>query len=147
VWRVRPLTQSIDAQFGSLRFIMRLLASFAVLALVLALVGVYGVMSYAVARRTQELGIRMALGASTGSVVGMVVRQGMGTIALALVIGLALSVLATRMLVSLLFGVHALDPITFATVPVVLGTVALIACYVPARRASRIDPVSALRAE
>jgi putative ABC transport system permease protein len=147
VWRVRPVTQSIAGQLGARRFTMRLLASFAVLAVVLATIGVYGVMSYAVARRTQEMGIRMALGARSNQVVGMVLRQGMRTIAIALVIGLGVSFAATRVLETQLFGVQRLDPLTFAAVPLALALVALAACYLPARRASRVDPVRALRAE
>jgi putative ABC transport system permease protein len=147
VWRVRPVTQSIEGALGTRKFIMRLLASFAVLAVLLATIGVYGVMSYAVARRTQEMGIRMALGARTTQVVGMVLRQGMKTIALALVIGLAVSFVATRVLETQLYGVERLDPLTFAAVPLALALVALAACYLPARRASRVDPVTALRAE
>ncbi|HMC57133.1 MAG TPA: ABC transporter permease [Gemmatimonadaceae bacterium] len=147
VWRVRPLTQSITTQLGGRSFVMRLLASFAVLALVLAIVGVYGVMSYAVARRTQEMGIRMALGARATQVVGMVLKQGMRTIAVALALGLVLAVLATRLLTSQLYGVAALDPLTFVMAPVLLATIALVACYLPARRASRVDPVAALKSD
>ena len=147
VWRVRPLTQSIDGALGTRKFMMRLLASFAVLAVVLAIIGVYGVMSYAVARRTQEMGIRMALGARTTQVVGMILRQGMRTIALAIVLGLGVSLLATRVLETQLFGVAATDPLTYAAVPIALALVALAACYLPARRASRVDPLVALRAE
>jgi len=147
VWRVRPVTQSIEGALGARKFTMRLLASFAVLAVILATIGVYGVMSYAVARRTQEMGIRMALGARATQVVSMVLRQGMRTIALALVIGLVISIGATRVLETQLFGVERLDPVTFTVVPLALAIVALLACYLPARRASRVDPVAALRAE
>jgi len=147
VWRVRPVTQSIEGALGARKFTIRLLASFAILAVVLATIGLYGVMSYAVARRTQEMGIRMALGARTAQVVGMVLRQGMRTIAIALVVGLVISLGTTRVLESQLFGVERLDPVTFAAVPIALALVALLACYLPAQRASRIDPVAALRAE
>jgi putative ABC transport system permease protein len=147
VWRIRALTQSIDAQLGSREFTMRLLASFAVLAVVLATIGVYGVMSYAVARRTQEMGVRMALGARAAQVVRMVLRQGLRTIGLSIAIGLAVAFAATRLLETQLFGVGRTDPLTFALVPLVLGIIALAACYVPARRASRVDPVVALRSE
>ena len=147
VWRIRPVTQSIEAQLGSRRFTMTLLASFAILAVVLATIGVYGVMSYAVARRTQEMGVRMALGARTTQVVGMVLRQGMRTIGLAIVIGLGAAIAVTRLLQSQLYGVRAFDPLTFALVPVALALVAVVACYLPARRASRVDPVIALRAD
>jgi predicted permease len=147
VWRIRPVTQSIEGQLGARKFTMRLLSSFAVLAVRLATIGVYGVMSYAVARRTQEMGIRMALGAKTTQVVGMVLRQGLRTVALALVIGLAVSFVATRLLETQLFGVERTDPLTFVVVPLALAVVALAACYLPARRASRVDPVVALRAD
>ncbi|HYC50262.1 MAG TPA: FtsX-like permease family protein, partial [Gemmatimonadaceae bacterium] len=145
VWRIRPVTQSIEAQLGSRRFTMRLLASFAILAVVLATIGVYGVMSYAVARRTQEMGVRMALGARAIQVVGMVLRQGMRTIVIAIALGLGAALAATRLVESQLYGVEALDPVTFTTVPLVLALVAALACYLPARRASRVDPVVALR--
>jgi putative ABC transport system permease protein len=126
---------------------MRLLASFALLALVLATIGVYGVMSYAVARRTQEMGIRMALGASAREVVGMVLRQGLRTIGIALAIGLAASLGATRLLETQLFRVAPVDPLTFALAPAILAAIAVVACYLPARRASRVDPLVALRSE
>jgi putative ABC transport system permease protein len=147
VWRVRPLTLSIENQLGGAAFTMRLLAAFAILAVVLATIGVYGVMSYGVARRTQEMGIRVALGADSRQVVGLVLRQGMRTVAIALAIGLAAAFGVTRLLQSQLFGVSATDPLTFATVPVALGAIAALACYLPARRASRVDPLIALRSD
>jgi predicted permease len=147
VWRIRPLTLSIQNQLGARAFTMRLLAAFAALAVVLATIGVYGVMSYAVARRTQEMGIRMALGAGAKQVVSMVLRQGMRTVAIALALGLAGAFAATRLLETQLFGVTATDPLTFVTVPVALGAIALLACYLPARRASRVDPLVALRSD
>ncbi len=147
VWGVRPLAQSIERQLGSRQFMMRLLASFAVLAVVLATIGVYGVMSYAVARRTQEMGVRMALGARAAQVVGLVLAQGLKTVGLAIVIGLGGAWFATRLLETQLFGVARTDPMTFALVPLTLGVIALAACYLPARRASRVDPVVALRSD
>ena len=147
VWRIRPLTLSIENQLGGRTFMMRLLASFAVLALVLATIGVYGVTSYAVARRRQEMGIRMALGAGGRQVVAMVLRQGLGTIAVALVLGLGASLAAVQLLQSQLFGVEPTDPLTFAVAPLLLAAIAIVACYLPARRASRVDPLIALRSD
>ncbi len=147
VWGVRPVTQSIERQLGSRQFTMRLLASFAGLAVLLAVIGVYGVMSYAVARRTQEMGVRMALGARTTQVIGLVLRHGMRSIALALVIGVAAALGATRVLETQLYGVERTDPLTFIVVPLALAVVALAACYLPARRASRVDPIVALRTD
>jgi putative ABC transport system permease protein len=147
VWRVRPLTMSIGEQLGSRQFTMRLLGTFAVLAVLLAVIGVYGVMSYAVARRTQEMGVRMALGARATQVVRLVLGQGMRTIAIGIAIGLVGSFGATRLIRTQLFGVGPTDPLTFVWVPIALAAVAMVACYLPARRASRVDPVVALRAE
>ena len=147
VWRIRPVAVSIENQLGSRRFIMLLLGSFSVLAMVLAMIGVYGVMSYAVTRRTQEVGVRMALGARHDQVVRMILRQGLRSVAIAITIGVAVSLWATRALETQLFGVRATDPWTFASVPLGLAVVALAACYLPARRASRIDPIVALRSD
>jgi len=145
VWRIRPLTLSIEGALGARPFIMWLLTSFAIVAVVLAVIGVYGVMSFVVAGRKQEMGIRMALGAPAGQVLGLVLRQGMRTVAVAIAIGLALSLAATRALESQLFGITRVDPLTFAFVPILLAAAALAACYVPARRASQVDPLVALR--
>jgi predicted permease len=123
------------------------LGSFGVLALVLAAVGIYGVMSYVVAGRTREIGLRMALGAQTGNVRSLILRQGMTLALIGSVIGLAIAFVATRLLKSVLYGVDAMDPTTFIGVTFLLATVALLACWIPARRASRVDPMVALRAE
>jgi putative ABC transport system permease protein len=147
VWRIRPVTEALQGVLASRELTMRLLGSFAVLAVVLAMIGVYGVMSYMVARRSQEMGVRMALGARPTQVVSMVLRQGMRTIAVAIALGLAASYGATAVLETQLFGVGRADPFTFTLVPVLLAGVALVACYLPARRASRVDPVVALRAD
>ena len=147
VWGVRPVSRSIDRALTSRRFTMRLLALFAVVAVTLAVIGVYGVMSYLVARRTQEMGVRMALGARPTQVVGMVLRQGAGTIAIALVAGTGAAYAASRFLESQLYGVQRADLATYAAAPLILGAVALLACWLPARRASRGDPVVALRAD
>lgn len=147
VWRVRSMDRVLDAARGGPRLLVSLMAAFAILSLVLAAIGVYGVTSYTVARRTHEVGIRLALGAGRRQVLTMVLRQGMHSVALALAIGVASAAAAARLLASQLFGVSTLDPLTFLAVPVLLGGVALLACYLPARRASRVDPVVALRAE
>src|SRR3712207_3239860 len=118
VWGVRPLTLSIERQLSSRQFVLRLLVTFAALAVLLAVIGVYGVMSYGVARRTQEMGVRMALGARSTQVVGLVLGQGLRTIALGIAIGLAASVAATRLLRAQLFGVEPTDPLTLVAVPI-----------------------------
>ena len=123
------------------------MAFFALIALVIAAVAIYGVMAYSVAHRTQEIGIRMAMGAAQGTVVRMVVLQGMRLTALGLGIGLAVAFVITRLMASLLFGVSAGDPPTFLGVAVILAGSALLACWLPARRATRIDPMVALRSE
>lgn len=122
-------------------------SGFALLALILASVGLYGVVSYAVSRRVREVGIRISVGAEPGAVVRMLTMGGMRLVAVGGAVGLGLSALLAQLLSRLLYGVPALDPVTFVGVPLVLGTVALMASWVPARRASRMDPVTALRSE
>jgi putative ABC transport system permease protein len=135
----------VSASLGQRRFYMMLLGGFAGLALVLAAVGLYGVISYSVAQRTQEVGIRVALGASGGQVVSMVMRQGLKLAGLGLAIGLALSLMLKSVLKGLLVGVSVSDPLTLAITAAVLLVVTLLATYVPARRAARVDPLVALR--
>jgi len=123
------------------------LGGFGLLALLLAAIGIYGVVSYSVAQRTREIGVRMALGAKEKDVLGLVLGQGVWVIAIGLIVGLMLSVAATRVIAGFLYGVGATDPLTFAGVPLVLGFVALVASYIPARRAAKVDPLRALRYE
>ncbi len=143
----RTIQQLVDRSVSSRRFIVLLLGGFAVFALVLAALGIYAVISYSVAQRTQEIGIRMALGASARHVQGRIVGQTVRLAAVGIAIGIAASVLLARSIGSLLYGVTAADPATFAAMLLVLGFVAALAGYLPARRASRIDPLAALRAE
>ena len=147
VWAVRPLVLSIQRQLGTRNFMLRLLAGFTVLAVLLAMIGIYGVTAYAVTGRTQEMGIRMALGAKAGQVVRLVVGQGMKTIALGVVAGLGISLAAAKYIESQLFNVSATDPAVFAAVPVALAAIALVACWLPARRASAVDPIKTLRSD
>jgi ABC-type antimicrobial peptide transport system permease subunit len=115
--------------------------------LVLAAVGLYGVMSYSVSRRTREIGIRLALGAQTGSVQGLIVRQGMLLTAIAVVVGLATALAVAKFSSALLYGIRPHDVVTFTAVPLFLAGVALVACWIPSRRASKVDPMTALRYE
>ena len=147
VYTVRAMSEVISRSLAERRFMMLVLIVFASVALLLSAVGIYGVMSYAVTRRTNELGVRSALGASHWQIVGLVLRQGMGLAGAGLIAGLAASVMLTRFLRSLLYGVGASDPLTLVAVTVVLGLVAVLACLLPAKRAISIDPAVALRCE
>ena len=144
---VRTMDQVFGAAISQERFQALLLGLFAALALVLACIGLYGVISYAVAQRTHEIGVRMALGARPRDVLRLVLRQGMSLTVVGLVLGIAIGSVATRVLSDLLYGVTARDPLTFVGVPILLLVVAFLACYIPARRATRIDPLVALRYE
>jgi putative ABC transport system permease protein len=141
------MDQVFAAAISRERFQMLLLSLFATLALVLACIGLYGVISYMVAQRTHEIGVRMALGAQAGDVLGLVIRQGMSLAVVGLVVGIGIGSAVTRFFSDMLFGVSARDPLTFVGVPVLLLLVAFLACYIPARRATRIDPLTALRCE
>jgi putative ABC transport system permease protein len=147
IWRTQTLEQLLGTSVAPRRFNMLLLGIFAAVALVLAAVGLYGVMSYSVSWRTHEIGIRMALGAKRADVLRLVVRQGMIMTLIGLVLGLIGAFAMSRVLVGMLYGVSPTDPLTFAGVSIVLMAVALLACLVPARRATRVDPIIALRTE
>jgi putative ABC transport system permease protein len=144
---VHTLEEYIAMRNAPRRFNLVLLGVFALLALTLGAVGIYGVMSYTVAQRTQEIGIRLALGATVRDVLRLIVGQGMKLTLLGVGLGLASAVLLSRWLEALLFGVSALDPLTFVVIAAVLLLIALLACYLPARRATKVDPLIALRAE
>jgi putative ABC transport system permease protein len=145
--QVRTLDSLLGDSVASRRFIMLLLASFAGVALLLALVGVYGVLSYAVSRRTSEIGVRLALGASPRGVLALIVRQGMKPVLLGGLAGLGGALLLTRLMRTLLFGISATDLVTYIGVSLVLGAAALLSCYWPARQAVKVDVVAALRQE
>jgi putative ABC transport system permease protein len=144
---VQPFTQLLSQAIADRRFAMMLLTAFAVLALVLAGMGIYSVIAYNVAQRTHEFGIRMALGADAGDVVSMVMKEGLLLSGIGLALGVVLSLLASLFVGSLLFEVKATDPLILAGVSLFLAIIAALACFVPARRATRIDPMQALRAE
>jgi predicted permease len=144
---VRTMDEIIGRSVQRDRFILIMVGGFAIVALTLGAVGIYGVMSYLVSQRTQEMGVRIALGASTGSVVAMVVRRGALMAGAGAVVGVIAAVWATKPLAAFLYGVSATDPLTFVSVPIAFLLVALLASLVPARRATRVDPVRALRAD
>jgi len=147
VFNVKTMDEYIAATVAAPRFNTTLLGIFAAVALVLTIVGLYGVMSYSVARRTNEIGIRMAVGAQTRDVLRLIVSQGFKLVLLGLAIGLVGAFALMRVISSLLFGVTTKDPLTFVAVALVLAGVALLACYIPARRAARVDPLKALHYE
>jgi putative ABC transport system permease protein len=147
VYNVRPMRDVEAASLSPQRLQIALIGLFAALALVLACMGIYGVMAYSVAQRTSEIGVRMALGAQTSNVLGLILGEGLRLAVLGAAIGLAGSFFAARLVSGMLFGVAPSDPFTFASVAVVLVAVAMVACYIPARRATRVDPLVALRYE
>jgi putative ABC transport system permease protein len=144
IYNVHTMDDVIANSLGTRRVSMQLFAVFACAALLLAALGIYGVLAYSVTQRTQEIGIRMALGAQRSDVLALVIRQGMTLSVIGVVVGLAGAFALTRLLANLLFGVAATDPLTFVAIPLLLLFVALVACYLPARRAARLDPTIAL---
>ncbi|HSE98844.1 MAG TPA: FtsX-like permease family protein, partial [Blastocatellia bacterium] len=147
VFAVQTMETLIARSLATRRFSMLLLTVFAAVALVLSSVGIYGVMSYSVNQRTREIGIRMAMGAQSRDVLKLVVGQGMALTSAGLATGLAAAYGLTRLMSSLLFGVTTTDPLTYASIALLLGLVAMLACYIPARRATKVDPMVALRYE
>ena len=143
----QTLEQVISDSLAPRRFSAILLGTFAGLALLLASIGIYGVISYVVGQRSNEIGVRMALGAKSRDILRLVLADGGKLVLMGIGIGLAAAVGLTQLIKSFLYGVDAADPLTFAAVAVLLSLVALAACYVPARRAARVDPVIALRYE
>jgi putative ABC transport system permease protein len=147
VYRVMTMQQLVADSLATRRFSMALLGLFAVVASLLAAVGLYGVLSYSITERRHEIGVRMALGAQTSDVLKLVAVQGMRLAMMGVALGLLGSLALTRMMKSLLFGVGATDPMTFALVPLLLGVVGFVACYIPARRATKVDPLISIRCE
>jgi len=147
VFNIRTMDQIVSQSVAPRRFSMMLLAVFAVVALVLASIGIYGMMSYAVAQRTREIGLRMTLGAQRGNVLAMVIGHGMKLALAGVALGLIAAFAVTRTMKTLLFGVSATDPLTFVAIALLLALVALLACWVPALRATKVDPIIALRYE
>ena len=147
LYDVRTMGEALTRSIGRERFTMLLLGSFAALALLLAVIGVHGVLSYAVEQRRHEMGIRMALGAQRSAVLGMVVRQGMALSLAGIALGVLGALAVTRLLGALLFGVGATDAVTFMLVIVVIALAAAVASFLPARAAVAIDPATSLRAE
>ncbi len=145
--RVRSMDEVVGGSTARETFNMLLLSIFAAAALVLASIGIYGLMAYSVQQRTQEMGIRMALGADRTKIRNMVVWQGMQLAVAGVILGICASFALTRLIASFLFGVKSWDPVVFVTVPAILSAVALLAVWMPAARASRLDPMAALRVE
>jgi putative ABC transport system permease protein len=145
VYNVRTFTDLVEQSIYRERLVATLSSCFGLLALLLAALGLYGVMAYSVARRTREIGIRLALGARGSDVLKLVVRQGMALVLIGAGLGIVAAWGLTRVISNLLYGIRATDPLTFVTIPLALVGVALLACYLPARRAAKVDPLTALR--
>ena len=147
MWKIRTVEFLLDQRLADRRFVMTLMSLFAAVALALTVIGLYGVLSYTVRQRTPEIGLRMALGAGVRDILRMVLRQGLTLVLIGVTLGLIAAWLLTRLMGNLLYGVSATDPLTFATLALLLTLVALVACWIPARRATQVDPLIALRCE
>ena len=147
VYEVRPMQEIVAGSIATQRLAMMLLSVFSALALVLSAIGIYGVISYLTEQRTHEIGVRMALGATSADVLRLVLGEGMRITLVGVAIGLLAALGLTRLIAKMIYGVGATDPITFAGVTILLTVVALCACYIPARRAMSVDPIVALRYE
>lgn len=147
VYGAQTLDDAVSASLAERRFSMQMVACFAATALLLAALGIYGVISYIVSERTHDIGIRLALGASRTEILAMILRQGLWLAMAGAALGLVGALIVSHLMAGLLFGVRPTDPVTFAGVTSLLTAVALAACYIPARRAMRLDPMIALRYE
>jgi putative ABC transport system permease protein len=147
VFGAQMLSEGVSESLAERRFSMEMVALFALTALLLAGLGIYGVISYIVSERTHEIGIRLALGAQRANILRMLLRQGLGLALGGAAVGLVCSVIVSYLMAGLLYGVRPMDPLTFASVALLLVGVAVLACYIPARRAIRVDPLVALRYE
>jgi putative ABC transport system permease protein len=147
IHNISTMEQRLSQSIAPQRFVALLLSLFATLALIQALIGIYGVMSYAVTQRRQELGIRMALGAHPGDILSLVLRRGMKLTLIGMALGLMGAVASTRLLRDMLFGIKPIDPLTFAAMTLLVMCISLVACFLPARRATKVDPMNVLRSE
>jgi putative ABC transport system permease protein len=147
MWKIRSVQWLVERSVADRKFLLALMLVFAALALALTVIGLYGVISYLVNQRTQEIGIRMALGAQMRHIMQLILKHGVVLVVLGVVLGLVAAVLLTRLMSHMLYGVTATDPATYSAIALLLTFVALVACYLPARRAAQVDPVVALRSE